>query len=624
MLDNLRRMGRTWFGKLLGAFLLVGLAGFGISNVLLDFGSNNVASVGEADITAVEFQRAYNDDVNRAAQRLGQVPSPQDALAMGIPSATLQRLASDAALNQLGLRMGIGVSDARLSQMLREDPTFAGTLGQFDPESFSQILRRTGYTESEYFSLQTKAARRQQIASALFADAAVPDAAEELLSRFTGDTRTIEYFVMNALSVPSVAQPTEAELAAYLEENQEQFRTEAQRTADILVLTPETLADTLEVTDAQVEEEYERTRESRIAPERRTIAWAPLATEEAQTLFAEGLANGRSFDELVAEAGVSVTELGTLSRADITDAALAAAAFDLEAGAFTIIPGIGGQRAVTVTEIDEGGAATLEDVREDIRRSLALTQARDQYLDVLDQIEELRAAFQPLADIGERFGLPVQQVTLTEAGTALQDVATIAPENRARVATAIFAADEEGLDPTIVISANNNIWFDVTGIEPARDRTLDDVRDEVEPALLDARTADALEVAVAEAVERIEGGEPLADVAASVNQFPRTSQPLTREGDGTPELNRSVAAAVFGGGPGHIGSAVNGDGDYVVFEVAEVTPATETAPDAQAYLEETIQQSLYSDFVTGLRETAGVTVNQQTLNQLLALDTAGQ
>ena len=54
------------------------------------------------------------------------------------------------------------------------------------------------------------------------------------------------------------------------------------------------------------------------------------------------------------------------------------------------------------------------------------------------------------------------------------------------------------------------------------------------------------------------------------------------------------------------------------------TPATETAPDAQAYLEETIQQSLYSDFVTGLRETAGVTVNQQTLNQLLALDTAGQ
>ena len=40
MLDGLRRIGRTWFGKLLGAFLIVGLAGFGISNVLLDFGSN--------------------------------------------------------------------------------------------------------------------------------------------------------------------------------------------------------------------------------------------------------------------------------------------------------------------------------------------------------------------------------------------------------------------------------------------------------------------------------------------------------------------------------------------------------------------------------------------------------
>ena len=45
MLDSFRKIGRTWFGKVLGAFLIVGLAGFGISNVLLDFGSNTTRSV---------------------------------------------------------------------------------------------------------------------------------------------------------------------------------------------------------------------------------------------------------------------------------------------------------------------------------------------------------------------------------------------------------------------------------------------------------------------------------------------------------------------------------------------------------------------------------------------------
>lgn len=95
MLDNLRRLGRTWVGKVLGAFLLVGLAGFGISNVLLDFGANNVATVGSEDVTIPEFQRAYNADVNRFAQQIGRMPTPEEAMSFGIPSSTLNQLAAE-------------------------------------------------------------------------------------------------------------------------------------------------------------------------------------------------------------------------------------------------------------------------------------------------------------------------------------------------------------------------------------------------------------------------------------------------------------------------------------------------------------------------------------------------
>lgn len=621
MLDNLRRIGRTWFGKLLGAFLLVGLAGFGISNVILDFGSSTVATVGDADITIREFQRAYNDDLNRIAQQIGQVPSAQDALAMGIPSSTLRRLAAETAVNQFGERMAIGVSNDRLSRMLREDPTFAGTLGQFDPEAFTVVLQRSGFTEAEYFDLQTRAARRQQIASGLFSDAAVPAAAEELLNRFSSDTRTIDYFVMNALSIPSVAEPTEAELAAYLAEHQEEFRTEEERSVEILVLTLATLAAIQEVTEEEIAAEYERTRESRTRVEKRTILQIPLTNDEEIALFRTGLDAGRGFDELAAEAGLEPTDLGHLSRAQVTDAVLADAAFGLEPGSFAIIPGIGGQRAVTVTDIEAGGEITLEEAHDEIRQSLATAEARDGYLDILDQIEELRAAFQPLAQIAERFGLPLHDVTLTAAGTALEEVPAIAADDRARVASAIFSAEQDRLSPTIPISANNNVWFELQGVVPARDQTLDEVRDEVAAILTAERTEEALQAAVDDVVARLEAGEPFAEVAESVNQFARTSQPLTRSGDGTPELNQAVAGAAFGGGPGHVGSAVNADGDHVVFEVVEITPAGETeAPQVEAYLEQSTQQSLYADFVAGLREDAGVRVNRQALDQVLALD----
>src|SRR5688500_10466725 len=125
MLDGLRRLGRTLPGKILGVFLLIGLAGFGISNVLLNFGSQTVARVGGEDITVQDFSRAYNDDLNRWAQQLGQVPPPETALLMGIPDQTLRRLAADMAMGQLTDRMGLGVSDEQLRKMIQSDPQFA-------------------------------------------------------------------------------------------------------------------------------------------------------------------------------------------------------------------------------------------------------------------------------------------------------------------------------------------------------------------------------------------------------------------------------------------------------------------------------------------------------------------
>ena len=107
MLNLMRRFASTWVGKILGALLLVGLAGFGISNVLLDLGSTTLAKVGDEDITTTQFQRAYQQQLNQLAQQTGQMPTGEQALAMGIPTGVLDKLAS--------------VFDVRVDEMLRAD-----------------------------------------------------------------------------------------------------------------------------------------------------------------------------------------------------------------------------------------------------------------------------------------------------------------------------------------------------------------------------------------------------------------------------------------------------------------------------------------------------------------------
>ena len=61
---------------------------------------------------------------------------------------------------------------------------------------------------------------------------------------------------------------------------------------------------------------------------------------------------------------------------------------------------------------------------------------------------------------------------------------------------------------------------------------------------------------------------------AERGQFAAVSAPMTRDGDGTPVFDQNVATNIFSAGPDSHGWAVNGDGDYLIYHVTDVTPPT--------------------------------------------------
>ena len=99
----------------------------------------------------------------------------------------------------------------------------------------------------------------------------------------------------------------------------------------------------------------------------------------------------------------------------------------------------------------------------------------------------------------------------------------------------------------------------------------------------------------------LDGGKSFQDVAAERNQFATISRPITRDGDGTTVLNQQVATQIFSAGPGSHGSAVDGDGDYLVYHVIDVTPAT---GDADANINELPQQLAHAMGSTPSSSTA--------------------
>jgi peptidyl-prolyl cis-trans isomerase D len=582
-----------------------------------------LAKVGNEDISTQQFQRAYQQQLNQVAQTLGYIPTNEQALQLGIPSAVISRLASEAAINQTAVKLGLGVSDTKLAEMVRNDPTFANVLGAFDRGNFDAVLQQNGYTEAEYFDLQTRAARRQQMAMGLFGGSPTSATAQNLLHHYTGDKRTIDYFTLTPASIPAVAVPTGDELKAYLAEHQTEYRTKETRAAQVLLFNPDILAQQLIPTDDEIAAEYERTKEQRIRIEKRQVQLVPLPSEATAKWFEIQRGRGVSFADALKVSGLTPTDLGLVTKADVADAALADAAFGLaKEGDFNVIAGIGSKRVVAVTRIEPGGQITLEEAHDEIASKLALDAAKAAYADMQDQIEELRAAFKPLKEIADRFKLPLTDLTLTAEGDALSAIPGIAAENRKKVADAVFAAQEGKLSATVSLGANNNFYFELGKIEPARDQTFDEVKDTLATTLTNERTKAALEAEAKSIVADLDSGTSIGVIASQHGQTTVTSQPFDRNGDGTPLINQQVATAAFLGGPTSHGWTLNGNGDTVVYQVKSVVPAEgDVDQKTKDFVEQAMRDEFYAEFIDGLRTEYGIQINNQALATVLGLDT---
>lgn len=627
MLEFLRDFAKTPIAKVLLGILIVSFGAFGIGNVVTQLGGTTVARVGNTDITAQDFDRAYQNQLNQIAQQTGQMPTGEQAMAMGIPMQVVARLASDAAVDHLATSMGVSVSNAHLTDMLRNVQAFQGPGGTFDKQMFEQAIQSAGYTDSTFLAEESKEARGNQVTASLFGDAPIPQAALDLVNRYGGDTRSLNYVVLNSNSIPPIPVPTPADLAAYLKAHQSEYRTKETRTVDLMLISPTLLAKGIAIPSAQLQAAYEKQKGQLTKVEKRHIEQVGLTAAQAAA-FEKGKAAGQSFDQLVKANGLTPADLGTLGKADITDSSLADAVFGLKQGDFAIIPGISGQRAITVTEIQPGGIETLAEATPQLTQQLAQRQAINEIGDDVDAIEDLRAADKPLSDIAPRYKLKIVPVTLSAEGDALSAVADLLPADREKVAQAIFKAKQGALTPSVSLSASGTLWFDLKQVVPARDETLAEVHDAVAKAWTDEKTNAAFKAEADKLLAALKAGKSFDDVASSINQFPTLSPPITRQGDTSgvsgKTLDRTVAAAAFAGGPTHAGYAVDGDGDYVIFQVAAVNPASGKLPaQTQTAVRESVRDSIYGNFVNALTQADGIRINQGAMQQALNLPSGG-
>jgi peptidyl-prolyl cis-trans isomerase D len=622
----MRKASSNWIGKTIMSVvmgvLIVSFGIWGIADAFKGYGQSKLATIGSTEISTEQFRQLYNDKLQQIGRQFGRPLTSEQARAFGVDRQVLQQVIAEAALDEDARRKGLGVADAEVMRQIVSDPNFQAPTGGFDAGRFQQLIRSLGYTEQRYIAEQRKVSLRRQIASTVTTGVEPPKTMLEALSRFQNETRTIDYIKLDAAQVGTIDAPSPEALAAYFEENKTQFRAPEYRKIAFLALTPEEMAKWSTVSDDDAKKVFEQRKDRLSTPEQRQLSQIVFPNlADAQAARAK-LNDTFKFEDLAKERNLAPAdiELGMVTKAGIIDPSVADAAFSLAPD--SISQPIAGQFGVTlvkVGKIQPGTTPSYDSVAVNLKRDIAIDRARAAVADMHNKVEDERGGGANIADTAKKLGLnavTVDAIDRSGRGPDGQPIAGI-PAG-VDLVTPAFNSDV-GVDNDALQVGGGYVWFDVLGITPARNKTLDEVKPQVEARWRDEQVTSKLRAKADEMAKKLEGGAKLADEAKAAGLKVETSAPFKR--DATPYgLSAGVVQAVFRGVKDSAGQAQGATpSEWIVYRTTDVTaPAVDMASDDTKKLKETLQRGLTDEqvaqYVTKLETQIGTKINQEAVD----------
>ena len=622
MLRGIRTASSNWLGKtvmiVMFSVLIISFGFWGIGDVFKGGGRTDVAKVGDADITTDQFRTIYTDRLQQLGRQFGRPLTSEQARAFGLDRQVLQQVVAETALDQQSKRIGLGQSDADVARAIANDPNFKGLDGKFDPTRFAAIIRNFGYNEQRYIAEQRRVSLRRQITGTITGGLEPTKTQIEALVRFQNEQRAVQYIVLTAAQAGKIDPPSPEVLAAYFEDRKQLFRAPEYRKIAILTLTPDEFAKTLTVSDDDAKKEFEQKREKYVTPEKRQVSQITFPSEDEAKAARAKIDGGTSFEDLGKQRGLKPADidLGTVTRASLGDPALADAAFALPLnGVSQPIKGTLATALLKVTKIEAGITPTYESLAAKIKTELAVERAREKLRDLHNKIEDERGGGSNIAEAAKKLGLKAVTIDAIDRSGRGPDGKPVAglPSGTDIVSQAF--ASNIGVENDSIQANGGEIWFDVLGITPSRDRPLDEVKAQAETRWMDEQVATRLRAKTAEIVDKLNKGAKFEAEATAAGVKLQTAAPFKRDADvkGVPDRLVNAAFRTPKDGIGQTEGA--GASDQIVFKVTDIVvpPVDMLSEDAKklkdnltrAMTEEQIQQ-----YVAKVEADIGTKINQ--------------
>ncbi|WHS31112.1 peptidyl-prolyl cis-trans isomerase [Brucella sp. NM4] len=627
MLDSLRSASRSWISKLLLGVLVLSFGVWGIADVFRGGMTGNAAlTAGDSEVSATDYRFAYEQQVMRLSQQFRQRLTREQAKSIGVENQVLAQLAAGVVLDEGARKMQLGLSKDGIARLTAEDPAFQDASGNFNRAQFDAVLRQSGIRAQDYLDNRAKVARRQQMVEAATDGIKMPDAMLKALALYQGESRSADYITIPVEKADAIPAPSDEVLKTYFDAQKDEYKAPEYRKVTYVKLEPADIADPSAVTQDEINEYYEKNKSRYGTIEQRTIEQLSFADEAAANAAQEKIAAGASFLDIGKEQGKTEDDLklGTFEKSAIPDQTIADAAFALaENGVSPVVKGGFGPVILRVTKIDPAHVKPLSEVEAEIRTTLANNIAASSISGIHDSYEQQRSDGASMADVAKSLSLKTVTVDAVDAeGNDPSGKPVELPNGQALLAAAFQA--EQGFDNDALTMGNvGYLWYQIDGVTPARDRTLDEVKDKVVAAWKGEEAVKRLNQRLEDLKKRLDGGATLDAIASELGLEKQTKRGITRSTNDA-DIGSAAAAQIFRGPDGFTGTAAAPSDDaQILFKVTEVTEPASAGPDTipeqqRNYLATALSDDVLEQMVGELQKQYPVKINQTVINNALA------
>jgi peptidyl-prolyl cis-trans isomerase D len=625
MLDSLRRGALNWFAKGLLGLLVIAFAIWGIGDVVRTSGRSTLATIGSAQISVDEYRQAYQDEMASLTRRFGRRLTPEQAKLLGVEQRALSRLVTQAAIDHHARDLNLALSDQAMADIISNDPGFQGPDGKFSKDLFQNFLRQIGLSEGRYVYTRRQEELRDQLTESLLSGLAPPQAMIDALYRYREERRVIEFFTPDFDKLITLAEPDDAKLRAYYDQNKPRFTSPERRKINALLLTREVAKQRIAVGEDELRASYDSDKGKFNVPEKRRITQLTFPDKAAADKAYAELSKADNLAEAIAKLGFkeSDIELGLLARRDMIDGKIADAAFTLNKDQLS--EPVDGQFAtvlVRVTEIVPGKQRTFEEVKGEIGDRLTEERANQELQNLHDTVENERYSGKPLKEIAEKEKLPFQEIAdIDRTGKGADGRPATDEAHAGKVAQAAFAGNPGVEAEAVELADGGYAWVDVLAVVPEKEKPFEEVVADVKSQFLDQERRTEVANLAAKFVDRINQGEAFEIVAKDAGSSPEKTGPVTR--NTSPQgLTANAVQQAFTLAKARAASAATSDGKgRTILRVDDIIPAP--APTAEQItalkgeLNRQLQSDILGEYITGLQSRYGLSVNQEALKQAL-------